>query len=82
MRWMFDDATNRAGLASEFFADPNLKRGDVESETACYRVALEAVANVARHAQATEAEVRTQKLEGAVGMVEMALARRPVEVMA
>jgi PAS domain S-box-containing protein len=52
MRWMFDDATNRAGLASEFFADPNLKRGDVESETSCYRVAQEAVLNVVRHAHA------------------------------
>ena len=52
MRWMLDDTTARAGLTSEFFADPNLKRGDVESETACYRVGLEAVLNVIRHARA------------------------------
>jgi PAS domain S-box-containing protein len=52
MRWMLDDTVTRAGLTAEFFADPDLKRGDVESETACYRVGLEAVTNVVRHAQA------------------------------
>ena len=52
MRWMFNDTITRAGLSGEFFADPNLKRGDEESETACYRVGLEAVANVVRHAHA------------------------------
>ena len=52
MRWMFDDATERAGLSSEFIVDPNLQRADVESETACYRVGLEAVFNVIRHARA------------------------------
>jgi PAS domain S-box-containing protein len=51
-RWMLDDATKRAGLASEFFADPNLKRGEAENETSCYRVAQEAVLNVVRHAHA------------------------------
>jgi signal transduction histidine kinase len=52
MRWMLDGAAKRAGLASEFFADPNLKRGDAESENSCYRVAQEAVLNVVRHAHA------------------------------
>ena len=52
MHWMLDDTITRAGLSGEFFADPNLKRGDEESETACYRVGLEAVANVVRHAHA------------------------------
>jgi PAS domain S-box-containing protein len=52
MRWMLNDTVARAGLTAEFLADPDLKRGDVESETACYRVGLEAVTNVVRHAQA------------------------------
>jgi PAS domain S-box-containing protein len=52
LRWMLDDSAARAGLNSKFFADPNLRRADVESETACYRVASEAVSNVVRHAQA------------------------------
>jgi PAS domain S-box-containing protein len=33
-------------------ADSNLPRGDAESETACYRVAVEAVTNSIRHAHA------------------------------
>ena len=52
LRWMLDDSATRAGISSEFFCDPDLRRADVESETACYRVASEAVSNVVRHAKA------------------------------
>ncbi len=42
----------RAGLRVEFFADPALERADAGVETACFRVAQEAVTNVVRHARA------------------------------
>jgi signal transduction histidine kinase len=69
MRWMLDDATERAGLISEFVADPNLKRGDVESETACYRVGLEAVLNVIRHARARKVWLELQNAGNALELV-------------
>ena len=40
-----------------------------DKRTVLYRVAQEALANVARHAQATQAEVKIQKLDGAVSMI-------------
>jgi signal transduction histidine kinase len=42
----------RAGLRVEFFADPALERADAGIETACFRVAQEALTNVVRHARA------------------------------
>jgi signal transduction histidine kinase len=42
----------RAGLRVEFFADPALERADAAVETACFRVAQEALTNVVRHARA------------------------------
>jgi PAS domain S-box-containing protein len=41
-----------AGLSAEFVADPELQRLDPETETACFRIALEALSNVIRHARA------------------------------
>jgi signal transduction histidine kinase len=52
LRWMLSDLASSAGLKVEFVADSNLPRGDAESETACYRVAVEAVTNSIRHAHA------------------------------
>jgi two-component system NarL family sensor kinase len=69
MRWMLDDATERAGLTSEFLADPDLKRGDVESETACYRVGLEAVVNVIRHARARKVSLELHNSGNALALV-------------
>jgi PAS domain S-box-containing protein len=69
MRWMLDDAAVRTDLASEFFADPDLKRGDVESETACYRVGLEAVLNVIRHARARKVWLELHNAGSALELV-------------
>jgi signal transduction histidine kinase len=41
---------------------------DGDKRTMLYRVAQEALTNVARHAQASQAEVKIQKLDGAVCM--------------
>lgn len=69
MRWMLDDSAVRAGLTSEFLADPNLKRADAESETACYRVGVEAVANVVRHAHARKVWLELHNSRNALELV-------------
>ena len=69
MRWMLNDSADRAGLTSEFFADPNLRRSDTEGETACYRVGLEAVANVVRHAHAQKVWLELHNAGNALELV-------------
>jgi two-component system sensor histidine kinase UhpB len=69
LRWMVDDAAARAGISAQFLADPNLKRADVESETACYRVGLEAVSNVMRHAQAKKVWVQLRNAGNALELI-------------
>jgi signal transduction histidine kinase len=48
------------------FAEVEQVNGD--KRTALYRVAQEALTNISRHAQASRAEVRIEKLDGAVCM--------------
>jgi PAS domain S-box-containing protein len=69
MRWMLDDSAARAGLTSEFIADQDLRRADAESETACYRVGLEAVANVLRHAHARKVWLELHNTGNALELV-------------
>jgi len=52
LRWYLDQQARLAGLRVEFFADPALGRLDAAIETACFRVAQEALTNVVRHAHA------------------------------
>jgi signal transduction histidine kinase len=52
LRWYLDQQARRAGLRIEFFADPTLERVEAAIETACFRVAQEALTNVVRHARA------------------------------
>ena len=63
--WYLDSQVKRTGLRPELRAD--LPYVDVrfarEIETACFRIAQEAVTNVARHAQATRVTVRLQMEE-------------------
>lgn len=52
LRWHLDRESRRAGLASEFSADLPETRLPTELETACFRIAQEALTNVIRHARA------------------------------
>jgi signal transduction histidine kinase len=54
------------GISLTTFAQVEQVNGD--KRTVLYRVAQEALNNIARHAQATRAEVRIQKLDGAICM--------------
>ena len=47
---------------------PAVEQLDSDKRTVLYRVAQEALTNVARHAQASRVEVKIQKLDGAVCM--------------
>jgi signal transduction histidine kinase len=58
----------RTGIRVRLSAFAAVKQVDGHTRTALYRVAQEALNNVARHAQATLAEVSIQRLDGAVCM--------------
>jgi signal transduction histidine kinase len=55
LHWHLGQQAQRALLRVEFFADPALERVDASIETACFRVAQEALTNVVR----TNGERRT-----------------------
>ena len=61
LRWYLDQQAQRAGLRVEFFADPALERVDAAIETACFRVAQEALTNVVRHARAQTVSVELDR---------------------
>ena len=63
LRWMLSDLAGSAGLKAEFVADSNLRRADAESETACYRVAVEAVTNSIRHAGARKIAMELRNID-------------------
>jgi PAS domain S-box-containing protein len=69
LRWALDRHTRRAGLSAEFHADPNLQRADSEIETACFRVALEALTNITRHAKAQKVTVELRRSENALHLI-------------
>jgi PAS domain S-box-containing protein len=52
LRWYSDQQAQRAGLRIQFSATPMEMRLDPALETACFRVAQEALTNVVRHAEA------------------------------
>jgi signal transduction histidine kinase len=52
LRFYLDQHARRAGIHVEFFAGPSLGRAESDIETACFRVAQEALNNVVRHARA------------------------------
>jgi len=61
LRWNVDQQTHRTGLA--VFLDTNLggRRLPADLETACFRVAQEALTNVARHARARRVWIELQQ---------------------
>ena len=69
LRWYLDQQAQRAGLRIEFFADPALERMSPEIETACFRVAQEALTNVVRHARAQTVSVELHRTPEALHLV-------------
>ena len=63
LRWYVDRYAKRTGIVTDVIiklADPN-ERFSRELETACFRIAQEALTNVVRHARATRVAVRLKK---------------------
>jgi PAS domain S-box-containing protein len=58
----------QTGIRVSLSAPAELNQVDSDKRTVLFRVAQEALTNVARHAQASQAEVRIQKLDGAICM--------------
>ncbi len=52
LRLVLDDYARRAGWHMQFSGDAKLERADAEVETACFRITLEALTNILRHARA------------------------------
>jgi len=62
------DFGQQTGIRVRLSAFAGIKQVNSEKRTVLYRVAQEALTNVARHAQATRAEVSIQKLDGTICM--------------
>jgi signal transduction histidine kinase len=58
----------QTGIRVSLSAFAAVEQANDDKRTVLFRVAQEALTNVARHAQASEAEVRIQKLDGAICM--------------
>ncbi len=61
LRWYVDRQAQRAGFVAQFVADPLETRPRPDLETACFRVAQEALTNVARHARAQQVRVELRQ---------------------
>jgi PAS domain S-box-containing protein len=64
LRWYVARYTERSGITTEVTGDPELGTISPEIKTACFRIAQEALTNVARHARATKATVDVAKRNG------------------
>jgi signal transduction histidine kinase len=65
LRWLCDRFQTRTGLKVEFESDMGGRMAD-EAETHVFRIAQEALTNVARHSKATAVEVGLRRRDGEV----------------
>jgi PAS domain S-box-containing protein len=69
LRWYVDRHAQWAGLDAEVIVDSFESRIPQHLETVCFRVAQEALSNIARHAQARTIRIKLWQPEGAVHML-------------
>jgi PAS domain S-box-containing protein len=62
--WYCRQQTSRFGVRAHLVSDPALRRLNSEIETACFRVAQEAMTNVVKHAHAQEVWVSLRQEKG------------------
>jgi signal transduction histidine kinase len=86
LEWTLQRREQATGWQTSFSADPLPERPTPEIETACFRIAQEALTNIARHAKAksvhvnlqlTGNELRLSVLDDGRGFDQMALKARP-----
>jgi PAS domain S-box-containing protein len=61
LEWQLQEFEKRAGIRGRLLADEMEKKVDGEVATAVFRIVQEALTNVARHAQASEVNIRLQQ---------------------
>ena len=64
LRWYVTRYTMRSGIVAEVIGDSAMGSLPHEVETACFRIAQEALANTARHSRATKATVHLERRKG------------------
>jgi len=69
LQWYVERHARRTGLEGRFIADPEKLRAAPEIETACFRVAQEALTNIARHASATRFSVELLQHNGGLELI-------------
>ena len=69
LRWLLDQHTKTTGRTVEFTSDYNVESPDATLETACFRIAQEALTNVTRHSQAKKVSVRLRTDETSIHLV-------------
>lgn len=69
LRWLLDQRARAAGLQVRFEYDAFDKRPESALETACFRVAQEALTNVVRHAQAQNVFVELRREPDGVSLL-------------
>ena len=63
LRWYVDRVGRRTGLVAHFVSDPLSERLPPEIENACFRIAQEALNNVAKHAKASSVTVELRQTD-------------------
>jgi signal transduction histidine kinase len=66
LRWFLDRQAQRTGISARFVAEAFETRLPAPVETVCFRVAQEALTNIARHAGASEVQLTLRRLPEAV----------------
>jgi signal transduction histidine kinase len=69
LRWYLDRHARRTGLDIQLMGEPFAARLEPDVETACFRVAQEALTNIVRHAQARQVRVEVRREPDGVHLV-------------
>jgi signal transduction histidine kinase len=69
LRWYLERQAQRTGFAGQLIAEDAQGRLSPELETVCFRVAQEALTNVARHAHAAQVQVELRAHQGSMELI-------------
>jgi len=69
LRWLADRQSRWAGFTVEFHSDLATARLPPDLETACFRVAKEALTNIVRHAQAHRVQIEVRQHNGELHLI-------------
>ncbi len=69
LRWLLDQHTKTTGRIVEFNSDYTVESPDATVETACFRIAQEALTNVTRHSQAKKVSINLRTDEASIHLL-------------